>query len=235
MNLQLRVVYLVASFLTLASTLQIAFGLSAPPPEQEAPSNVQLPGFRVVPLDGRPQALGREFSHGTIRRFQLDPDGSGSPLKLTLMPVRSRNEKTLQMAAMANLEPSFALRQRRLLTLETNVAPGTARRPLEELALGSSPKARKGPSAPLTRLQTCLTPSGLAGVTISTLDRELTSMREAELAEAPLQTVLSRLLGLRVNTRWECVAVQLEIETKPGAQQDLLEAWDVLKPQLSRP
>jgi hypothetical protein len=234
MNLQLRVVLLVASLLTLASTLQTAFGLSAPPPEGEAPTSLRLPGFRVVPLDSRPQALGREFSHGAIRRFQLDPNGGGPPLTLTLMPVRSRNEKTLQMAAMAKLDPSFSLRQRRLLTLvpTTTSEAGAGSRPVEELALGLSPK---GPSAPVTRLQTCLTPSGLAGVTLLTIDRELTGSREAELALAPVQTVVSRLLGLRANTRWECVALQLETETRQGAQHALLQAWNDLKPQLSKP
>ncbi|MEB3335429.1 MAG: hypothetical protein VKP70_10645 [Cyanobacteriota bacterium] len=208
--------------------------MSTPPPEQEAPASLQLPGFRVLALGSHPGRRDREFSHGPIRRFQLEPNGDGPPLTLTLMPVRSRNEKTLQLAAIATLEPRFSIRQRRLLTRESSLPAGAASRSLEELAVGSSPKV-KGSAEPMTRLQTCLTPTGMAGVTLLTLDRELTGMREAEAAQARLQTIVSRLLGLRDNTRWECVAVQLETKTRPGVQQDLLEAWDLVKPTLSKP
>jgi hypothetical protein len=228
MKAPLRLLLLLAIVLTAISIVHTMIGVSAPLPERQAPRALSLEGYRVNTRASSPEGVDHDFSHGAIRRFRLEPRGGGTPLVLTVMPVRSRNEETLQMARMGDMEPSFSLRQRRLLSFGRS--PGTnGGHQVDELAGGSGPKA---PADPVTRLQTCLTPSGAAGVTVKTLHHSLRQTREAELARSRVRAYVSRFFGLQPNTRWECLAVQLETAQTPGDQHALLEAWSAVKPQL---
>ncbi|MEB3317419.1 MAG: hypothetical protein VKO39_04690 [Cyanobacteriota bacterium] len=226
----LRLLLLVAIGLTITTLFQKLFGLSAPLPERQAPLSLPVDGYRVTPMASGPAAVGRDFSHGTIRRFKLEPKPGGSALIATLMPVRARREKTLQLAGMAALEPSFALRNRRILVGPPSRAGNVSDRP-EELALGTRP----GPSAaPASRLQGCLTALGGSGVTLVSLQKALYDSREAERAQAPWRIAVSRLLGLRPNARWECLVVQLETPQSPIDPHALWEPWRSLTNQLRR-
>ena len=231
MKLPLRLLLLVAMVLTVATIFDKLFGLSAPLPERQAPLLLVVDGYRVTSMASRPAGVGREFSHGTIRRFKLEPKPGGPARILTLMPVRARREKTLQMAGLAALEPSFALRNRRVLVVPPSVAGNVSGR-LEELALGTLPSPAE---APASRLQGCLPSIGGAGVTLVTLQKAFVERRKAERAQAPWRIVLSRILGLQPNTRWECLAVQLETAQSPVDQRALLESWRSVTNQLQRP
>lgn len=228
MKVSLRLFLLITIVLTTLTILQNVVGLSAPLPDREAPMVLDLADFDVTTIASRPRGTGRDFSHGTLQRFKLQPKGGGSPVSLALLPVRSRNDEALQMARLSEIEPSFTLRSRRLLT----VGGGKGEAPalgMDELALGMGPTSR--PES-VSRLQTCLTPTGVAGVTSRSIQQALKASREAELADAGLQTHAARLLGLRANSRWECLAVQLETKAGLGSEKVLLQAWTSIKPRL---
>jgi hypothetical protein len=229
MNLPLRLLLLVAIVLSTLTTLQNIVALAAPLPEQEAPAALNLDGYTVIPMASSPRSRGRDFSHGTIQRFRLQPKEGGMPVSLTLMPVRSRNDEALQMARLSEIDPAFRLQARRLLTIRGDHGGGPARG-ADELALGMGPKGSR--SKPVSRLQTCLTPSGLAGVTSRSIHEELKANRFSKLSAADFSFHAARFLGLRPNSRWECLAVQLETQADNQAQPLLLHAWTSLKPRL---
>jgi hypothetical protein len=93
----------------------------------EAPASLRLAGYRVSAIEGEPPRQGRELSHGQLRLFRLLPRAGGSPLVLSLLPVRSgtgtelskpsKERKGLNLVAVAAEVPSFALNDRRLLSL----------------------------------------------------------------------------------------------------------------------
>ena len=169
------------ALLAVAATAERVVGLSAPMPTMEAPASLRLAGYQVSALEGEPPRQGRELSHGQLRRFRLEPRAGGSPLLLSLLPVRSRTgtelsegskeRKGLNLVAVADQVPSFALSDRRLLSLPrpNGLAAGAK---ADQIALGRGPK---DPAGAITRLQTCLTPSGHAGVSASTLGLSETS------------------------------------------------------------
>ena len=162
-GLPLRPWLLGLALLALAATAERVVGLSAPMPTREAPSTLRLAGYRVSALEGEPPRQGRELSHGELRRFQLSPLSGGPPVVLSLLPVRSRTgtelsepskeRKGLNLVAVAAEVPSFALSDRRLLSLPrpNGLAAGTMP---DQIALGRGPK---DPAGAITRLQTCLT------------------------------------------------------------------------------
>ncbi len=51
---------------------------------------------------------------------------------------------------------------------------------------------------------------GSGGATKQTLIRQLNLERDAELLPSPLITKVKRVVGLIPNSRWECLAVQLQ-------------------------
>lgn len=228
MKVSLRFLLLIAILLTALTILQSVVGLSAPLPDRQAPTDLDLADFDVTSIASSPQGTGRDFSHGTIQRFRLQPEAGGLPLVLTLMPVRSRNDEALQMALLSEIEPGFTLRSRRLVTVGAGNRDAPARL-TDEVALGVGPKSL--PQA-VSRLQTCVTPTGVAAVTSRSIHQELKANRESALARAGFQTQAARFLGLRPNSHWECLAVQLEAKAGHGAQEALLQAWSSLKPRL---
>ena len=144
---------------------------------------------------------------------------------LSLLPVRSRTgtvlsepskeRKGLNMVAVGAEVPSFALNDRRLLSLPrpNGLAAGT--KP-DQIALGRVPK---DPAGAITRLQTCLTPSGHAGVSASTPVGQ--SEGQEQSASAALRRLL-RLAGISPALH-ECLAVQVASGT-PG-ERVLLATW----------
>ena len=201
-------------------------GLSAPMPTREAPSTLRLERYRVNDLEGEPPRQGRELSHGELRRFQLSPLSGGPPVVLSLLPVRSRTgtelsepskeRKGLNLVAVGAEVPSFALNDRRLLSLPRPKGLGAGAKP-DQIALGRGPM---DPAGAITRLQTCLTHSGHAGVSASTLVGEEERAKEAS-GSAALRRLL-RLAGISP-ARHECLAVQVA-SGKPG-ERVLLAAW----------
>ena len=221
------------AILTVMVSIEKVVNLSAPMPTKVAPAMLQVPGYRVRVLNPESGRLktegnrrGRELSHAAPRRFQLAPLTGGSPLTLTLLPVRSRtgtelSETTderqgLTMVAVGAEVPSFALKDRRLLTLPH---PGGKN---DELVLGRGPS---DPPASLTRLQTCVTPSGVVGVSASTLVGKGEHGGSSPQASAMARR-WRRLAGLE-QMRYECLAVQLQGEATN--QRQLLSGWKALR------
>ncbi|MFM7549048.1 MAG: hypothetical protein ACKO8I_09265 [Cyanobacteriota bacterium] len=214
------------ALLAVAATAERVVGLSAPMPTMEAPASLRLAGYRVSALEGEPARQGRELSHGQLRRFRLEPRAGGSPLVVSLVPVRSRTgtelsegskeRKGLNLVAVAEQVPSFALSDRRLLSLPRPNGLGAAPKP-DQIALGRGPK---DPAGTITRLQSCFTPSGHARVSASTLVGEERRAKESR-PSAALRWLL-RLAGI-TPARHECLAVQVASET-PG-KAPLLAAW----------
>jgi len=224
-GLPLRPWLLGLALLTSAATAERVVGLSAPMPTMEAPASLRLAGYRVSALQGEPPRQGRELSHGELRRFRLEPLSGAPPVVLSLLPVRSRTgtelsepskeRKGLNLVAVAAEVPSFALSDRRLLSLPRPKGLGAGAKP-DQIALGRGPK---DPAGAITRLQTCLTPSGHAGVSASTLVGQ--SEGQEQSASAALRRLL-RLAGISP-ARHECLAVQVASGT-PG-ERVLLPAW----------
>ena len=206
-----RPLLLVLAGLTAGAALLKGVSLAAPLPERQAPTSLNLPGYRVVPLDTSPGRGGRNLSHGPIRRFQLQPTGGAPALRLLLVPVRGRTSEDVQLAKFPAVVPEFALSQRQLSG--------------EELAFG---RGTADPPGVITRLQTCLTPGGRSGVTEQTLIRQLNLERDAELLPSPLITKVKRLIGLVPNSRWECLAVQLQTPS-PSDPQQLEQVWKLVR------
>jgi hypothetical protein len=214
------------ALLAVAATVERMVGLSAPMPTMEAPASLRLAGYRVSALVGEPPLQGRELSHGQLRRFRLVPRARGSPLLLSLLPVRSRTgtelsegskeRKGLNLVAVADHVPSFALNDRHLLSLPRPNGLAAGAKP-DQIALGRGPK---DPAGTITRLQTCLTPSGHAGVSASTLVGE--EGRAKDSSGSPALRRLLRLAGI-APARHECLVVQVTGET-PG-ERVLLAAW----------
>jgi len=212
-----RPLLLVLAGLTAGAALLKAVSLAAPLPERQAPTSLHLPGYRVVPLSTSPGRGGRNLSHGPIRRFQLQPTGGAPALKLLLVPVRGRTSADVQLAKFPAVVPELALSQRQLNG--------------EELAFG---RGAADPPGAITRLQTCVTPGGSSGVTEQTLIRHLNLERDAELLPSPLITKVKRLIGLIPNSRWECLAVQLQ-SPRPSEPQQLEQVWKLVESALGRP
>jgi hypothetical protein len=208
---------LVLAGLTAGAALLKAVSLAAPLPERQAPTSLNLPGYRVVPLGTSPGQGGRNLSHGPIRLFQLQPTGGAPALRLLLVPVRGRTSADVQLAKFPAVVPELALSQRQLSG--------------EELAFG---RGAADPPGAITRLQTCVTPGGSSGVTEQTFVRQLNLERGAELLPSPLITKVKRLIGLIPNSRWECLAVQLQ-SPRPSDPQQLEQVWKLVGSALGRP
>ena len=211
-----RPLLLVLAGLTAGAALLKAVSLAAPLPERQAPTSLHLPGYRVVPLGTSPGRGGRNLSHGPIRRFQLQPTGGAPALRLLLVPVRGRTSEDVQLAKFPAVVPELALSQRQLSG--------------EELAFG---RGAADPPGAITRLQTCVTPGGSSGVTEQTFVRQLNLERGAELLPSPLITKVKRLIGLIPNSRWECLAVQLQTPG-PSEPQQLEQVWKLVGSALAR-
>ena len=205
-------------------------------PTMEAPSTLRLAGYRVGALEGEPPRQGRELSHGELRRFRLEPLSGGPPLVLSVLPVRSRTgtelsepskeRKGLNMVAVGAEVASFALNDRCLLSLPrpNGLAAGTMP---DQIALGRGPK---DPAGAIMRLQTCLTPSGHAGLSASTLVGQSEGQEQG--GSSALYRRLLRLAGI-LPAPHECLAVQLAGVT-PG-ETPLLPAWQDVKRVLVAP
>lgn len=224
-----RPLLLVLAGLTAGAALLKAVSLAAPLPERQAPTSLNLPGYRVVPLGTSPGRGGRDFSHGPISRFQLQSTGGAPALRLLLVPMRGRTSEDVQLAKFPAAVPELELSQRRLSGEEKKEeGKPSSTTPVEQLAFGKGPG---DPPGAITRLQTCVTPGGSSGVTEQTLGRQLNLERDAELLPSPLITKAKRLIGLIPNTRWECLAVQLQTPS-PSEPQQLEQIWKLVRSQV---
>jgi hypothetical protein len=226
--------------LTAAATIEKAVRLSAPMPTAEAPARLRLAGYRISALpSARPPQRGRELSHGSERRFRLVPLTGQPELTLTLLPVRTRTAtdlsaetmggKGLSLDTVGALVPGFALKEKRIVSVQVLAAKGSTPRN-DQLALGRGEGDRAGGT---TRLQTCLTPSGVAAVNATSLAGEgQAPPRPGD--PPPLMRRLQRVAGLS-QTRHECLAVQLETAPSPAggaatdSQERLQRAWQDLR------
>jgi hypothetical protein len=215
-GLPLRRLLLGLALLTLVASGAKVLGLSAPMPKLEAPASLQLDGYRISAL---PTAMataaprrGRDLSLGTMRQFRLVSDSAEPPLTLSLLPVRSRTGTKssesalggtdLSIEAVGTLVPGFAMREQRIILQPVAPSGGSAPRS-DQLALG---RGAADPAGGTTRLQTCLTNSGLAAVN-GYLLRPLLAAGMSENRWSPNRVL--RLVGLQ-QARYECLAVQLE-------------------------
>lgn len=247
MSLRLRRLLQGMGLLTGMALVVKVVGLAAPMPLTEAPTALQWPGGTIRSLDsGAQPRRGRELSLGTQRVFRLEPGSGEPPLILRLMPVRSRrgseiSEQTdpnqgLNMGAVAALVPTFALKDRRILSMGPPQPLGLKPKG-DQIALGRSPD---DPPGSITRLQTCLSPTGLAGLDATILVPE--SHKLERMAEPGWRRHLRRIAGLS-DLRYECLAVQLESEPTSGSggnrvldhRKTLERAWSDLRRALAPP
>ena len=139
----LRPLLLLLAGLTAGATVLKGLTLAAPPPQWQAPAFLSLPSYRVVPIGSRAGRGGRDLSHGTLRRFQLQPTNGAPALGLLLVPVLGRTSEDLQLASLPALLPEFALPQRQLRELDRADATDS---PPDQLAFGRGRRIRPGPS-----------------------------------------------------------------------------------------
>jgi hypothetical protein len=155
-----------------------------------------------------------------MRQFRLLPLSGEPPLTLTLLPVRSRTGtkmstttlggKALGMEELGTLIPGFAFQEQRMVFQPLAKAGGSAPR-ADQLALG---RGAADPAGSTTRLQTCLTRSGVAAFNGDLLRINLaTGMTENRWSTSRLL----RVLGLQ-QPRYECLAVQLESGASGGGK-----------------
>ena len=220
--LRLRRLLAGLALLTFVAAAEKVVGLSAPMPAAEAPSNLTLAGYRISALPAAGPRRGREMSLGTMRQFHLVPRFGEPELTLTLLPVRSRTGtdlsaetlggKGLSLEAVGSEVPGFALKEQRIVSLPMAKGVGSVPRS-DQLALGRGPK---DPAGSTTRLQTCLTPTGLAAVKATTLAGEAKAPGKPG-EPSPTLRRLMRVLGLQ-QPRYECLAVQLESSASGGGK-----------------
>ena len=211
-GLPLRRLLLGLALLTLVASGAKVLGLAAPMPKLEAPTSLELGGYRISALPTAAPRRGRDLSLGTMRQFRLVSDAGEPQLTLTLLPVRSRtgtksSESTLggtdlSIEAVGTLVPGFAMQEQRIVLQPVAQSGGSAPRS-DQLALG---RGAADPAGSTTRLQTCLTSSGLAAFD-GYLLRPMLAAAMIESRWSPNR--LLRLVGLQ-QARYECLAVQLE-------------------------
>ena len=235
------------ALLTLVAAVEKVVGLSAPMPAAEAPSSLTLAGYRISALPAAGPRRGREMSLGTMRQFRLLPRSGEPELTLTLLPVRSRTGtdlsaetlggKGLSLETVASEVPGIALKEQRIVSLPMAKGVGSVPQS-DQLALGRGPK---DPAGSTTRLQTCLTPTGLAAVKATTLAGEAKAPGKPGEPSPTLRRLL-RVLGLQ-QARYECLAVQLESGASGGGngeggsgdrQRQLETVWRELRGVLVR-
>ena len=208
------------ALLTLVATGVKVLGLSAPMPSAEPPSSFRMAGYRISALPSSAPRWGRDLSFGTMRQFRLLPLSGEPPLTLTLLPMSSRTGtklsvttlggKDLGMEAVATLVPGFAMQDQRIVVQPVAKAGGSLPQP-DQLALG---RGAADPAGSTTRLQTCLTRSGVAAFNGDLLRINLaTGMTENRWSTSRLL----RVLGLQ-QPRYECLAVQLESGSTGGGK-----------------
>jgi hypothetical protein len=130
-------------------------------PKLEAPTSLELGGYRISALPTAAPRRGRDLSLGTMRQFRLVSDAGEPQLTLTLLPVRSRtgtksSESTLggtdlSIEAVGTLVPGFAMQEQRIVLQPVAQSGGSAPRS-DQLALG---RGAADPAGSTTRLQTC--------------------------------------------------------------------------------
>ena len=208
------------ALLTLMVTIEKVVGPSAPMPTDEAPASFRMAGYRISALPSSAPRWGRDLSLGTKRQFRLVPLSGEPPLTLTLLPVRSRTVtklsettlggKTLDFESVATLVPGFAMQDHRIV-FQPVAKPGGSAPRADQLALG---RGAADPAGSNTRLQTCLTSTGLAAFT----GNQLRTILAAGMTENRWATSrLLRLVGLQ-QPRYECLAVQLESGASGGGK-----------------
>ena len=197
------------ALLTLVATAVKAVGLSASMPTAEPPSSLTLAGYRISALPSDATRHGRNISLGTRRQFRLVPLSGEPALTLSLLPVRSRMGRDLNLEAIGDVTPSLALKDKRIVYQEVAAVARPAQQ-ADAIYLGRGPKDAAGST---TRLQTCLTPSGLAAVEAHMLDGELKASGKAVVPRLDLL----RVIGLQ-QARYECLAVQLESGASGGGK-----------------
>lgn len=220
----LTLLLLILILLSVFSSLQKVFGLSARAPEWQPPIRLQLPGYQMQLLSSRDGSLGRDFSTGTMRRFRFRSDGDKPAIVITLMPVNSIKREHMQLERITRDLPAFALKKPRLLT----------HRPTDRSS-GEEDQLAMATANGETRIQTCLIRSGLSGYSLNTLGDEITRDDLRKFDSSPqlkYGDYLSRFLGLQPSKHWECLIVQLDAATASADQQALLEAWTAVRSQL---
>jgi len=239
-GLPLRRLLVGLALLSLVAAVEKVVGLSAPMPAAEARSSLALAGYNISALPAKGPRRGREISHGTRRQFRLVPRSGEPELTLTLLPVRSRTGtdlsaetlggKGLSLETVASEVPGFALKEMRIISLPVAKGVGSVPRS-DQLALGRGPK---DPAGSTTRLQTCLTPTGLAAVKATTLAGEAKAPGKPG-EPSPMLPRLLRIAGLQHN-RYECLAVQVESGSGNGGdrQRQLQTVWSELRGVLVR-
>ena len=219
-DLPLRRLLAGLALLPLMLSIEKVVALSAPMPTAEAPDRIRMDGYRIRALPHSGPRRGRDLSLGTMRQFRLVPLSGEPQLTLSLLPIRSRmgtplskttlGGKDLGMEAVGTLVPGFALQEQRLI-VQPIAKAGRSVPQVDQLAVG---RGAADPDGSTTRLQTCLTSSGLAAFSGYLLRANLAVGMTEDRGSVPQ---LLRFVGLQ-QARYGCLAVQLESSAAAGGQ-----------------
>lgn len=209
----------VLAVITAGLTLQQIVFLETPLPQEGTPSNPQIVGYRLEQISERTGSRSRNFSHNTIRQWRMIPDTGEPALILSLVSVRARKPHDFQMASFLRIDSDFSLQQRRL---HNDPAKGPSTANAEEYAFGRGKNDRPGTT---TRLQSCITPGGSAGVTSRFLTTQLNQQQRSKFRQDPMLSILNRVIGLSPHKSWECIAVQISTLAAKNNEQRLKRTW----------
>jgi len=209
-----------------------AFRRTSPKPQMVAASQLQLPGYKTEAAGINPPKGQADVSIGLTRRFKIYPPDGGAVSRVILAPMRMR-EKFL----LPGLRITEAVQEQHPHTHQVKQLDAR-----NEIAIShysdtlngkyNSNNSSKGGG--ITRLETCLTPSGLARFAPNgSLGPSLQKERNDAWRNAPLQTLLSRSLGMEVNPRWECLAVLIEQPTHQDSQGELIRIWSLARNRIT--
>jgi hypothetical protein len=195
-------------------------------PEPLRREGPKLAGYRTIPEPTKPPGRDRDLAWGPTYRYRLVPlegptqQSQRPPLLLDL--VVQRHRKWYAMAL-----PTLPASLKVLLSPDVQVMIGTVgnRRALQTCLVGPGQDGEQ-PTAAVDQaeLQTAISRWN---------DRH----DSATSKRVQLQKTIAIQAGLRVNQRWECLLVNLQLEADPkidpeNSRKQLLAAWNQLRPAL---
>jgi hypothetical protein len=195
-----------------------------PKPQMVAASQLHLPGYKTEVSGINPPKGHADVSIGLTRRFKIYPPDGGAISRVILAPMRMREKFLLPGLRITEALHEQYPHAHQVLQLDAR----------NEIAIShyGGTHSRKGGG--ITRLESCLTPSGSARFAPSgSLAPSLQKERNEEWSKAPLQTLLSRSLGSEINSRWECLAVLIEQPTHRDSQDELIKIWTLARDRIT--
>lgn len=211
----LRTVYAVLALAAGAALLHTTWLRRTPAAFEPGLMDVAITNYDARPLQHKPPLIERDYAHGTLREWMLDPrSGKLAPFKLMLTSVHSREEGNFEISALAK-HPALPLVDERS---EVKVTEGSAK----------ASAVSVGGSGDQAILQSCIVP----GAGAYTGNEDLIAAVNSQRTRGWRETAMN-LAGLQPNVRWECLLVTISLNREPDAQARLLAAWEKVYPTLA--